>query len=83
MHTTSADEPGREARLDQLIAAYLEAVEDGCAPARETWFAQHADLADDLRAFLANHDRMAQSGAAACTGASRGYGLPGADPATK
>src|SRR5207248_11078643 len=37
--------------------------EAGCAPGREAWLAQHPDLAGELRAFLANHDRMALVGA--------------------
>ena len=63
MNSTSPDNTGREARLDELIASYLEAVEGGRAPDREAWLAQHPGLADDLRAFFANHDRMVQVGA--------------------
>jgi len=63
MNSTSPDNTGREARLDELIASYLEAVEAGRAPDREAWLAQDPGLADDLRAFFANHDRMAQVGA--------------------
>jgi WD40 repeat protein/serine/threonine protein kinase len=58
MNSTPADSPERQARLDEVIAAYLEAVEAGRAPDREAWLARHAELADELRAFLANHDRM-------------------------
>jgi WD40 repeat protein len=63
MNSTSPDNTGRDSRLDEVIAAYLEAVEAGRTPDRGAWLAQHPDLADDLRAFLANHDRMAQVGA--------------------
>src|SRR5262249_52990293 len=63
MNSPSPDKPHPDARPDELIAAYLEAVEAGRAPDREAWLARHPDLADDLRAFLANHDRMAQVGA--------------------
>src|SRR5262249_10309226 len=62
MNSNSPDHAGREARLDELIATYLEAVEAGQSPDREEWLARHPDLADDLRAFFANHDRMAQVG---------------------
>jgi tRNA A-37 threonylcarbamoyl transferase component Bud32 len=63
VNSTSPDNNGREARLAELIAEYLEAVEAGRPPDREAWLAQHPDLADDLRAFLAAHDRMAEVGA--------------------
>jgi serine/threonine-protein kinase len=63
MNSTSPDNTGRVARLNELIATYLEAVEAGRAPDREAWLVKHPDLADDLRNFFANHDRMAQAGA--------------------
>jgi predicted Ser/Thr protein kinase len=63
MNSPSSDNTGREARLDELIAAYLEAVEAGQSPDRDVWLARQPDLADDLRQFFANHDRMAQVGA--------------------
>jgi hypothetical protein len=62
MNSTSPDHAGRETRLDELIAAYLEAVEAGRAPDRDEWLARHPDLADELRRFFVNHDRMAQVG---------------------
>jgi WD40 repeat protein/tetratricopeptide (TPR) repeat protein len=62
MISPSPDNTDREARLDELIAVYLEAVEAGRAPDREVWLARHPDLADELRRFFANHDRMAQVG---------------------
>jgi len=52
-----------EARLDQLVTEYLEAVEAGKAPNREEWLSRHADLAADLRTFFTNHDRLAKIGA--------------------
>jgi hypothetical protein len=63
MNSPSPDNTERSARLDELIAAYLEAVEIGRSPDRDAWLAEHPDLADDLRQFFANHDRMAQVGA--------------------
>jgi hypothetical protein len=44
----------REQRLQDVIAAYLDAEKDGQAPAREEWLAHHPDLADDLRRCLDN-----------------------------
>jgi hypothetical protein len=63
MDKASPDDRGREGRLNNLIAEHLEAVEAGRPPDREAWLAQGPDLADDLRAFLAAHDQMAQVGA--------------------
>jgi serine/threonine-protein kinase len=62
MSSPNHDPSEREVRLNELIAAYLEAVEAGQAPDRADWLARHPDLADDLRNFFANHDRMARVG---------------------
>jgi WD40 repeat protein len=50
------DHPSREERVNEAIAAYLRAAEAGQAPDPEGWLAQHADLADELRSFLADRD---------------------------
>jgi WD40 repeat protein len=63
MNSTTHDPSDRERRLNELIAAYLEAVEAGRVPDRQEWLTRHPDLADDLRAFFANHDRLARLGA--------------------
>jgi WD40 repeat protein len=63
MTDTSHDPSDRDRRLNDLIAAYLEAAESGRPPDREEWLARHPDLAGDLRAFFANHDRLARMGA--------------------
>jgi eukaryotic-like serine/threonine-protein kinase len=52
----------REQRLNDLIAAYLEAVEAGRTPDRDELLRGHPELADELRAFFANHDRLARLG---------------------
>src|SRR4051794_30607121 len=49
------DSGEREQRLQEVIAAYLDAEKDGQAPARDEWLARHPDLADELRRFLDNH----------------------------
>jgi len=52
----------RDRRLQELIAAYLEAAGKGQAPPREEWLAGHPELADDLRRFLDNHEWMVRMG---------------------
>jgi WD40 repeat protein len=48
----------QEQHLHEVIAAYLAAAEGGQNPDRAAWLQAHPDLADDLRAFFADHDRM-------------------------
>ena len=62
MSSPTPDDSRREARLNDVIAGYLEAVEAGRTPDRNDWLTRHPDLADDLRRFFANHDRIAQVG---------------------
>ena len=47
-----------EQRLDDAIAHYLEAVHAGQTPDRVDLLARHPDLADDLRSFFADEDRL-------------------------
>jgi serine/threonine-protein kinase len=63
MSTPAHDRSGGDPCLDQLLAAYLEAVEAGQPPDRDELLRRHPDQADGLRAFFANHDRMEQLGA--------------------
>jgi WD40 repeat protein/tRNA A-37 threonylcarbamoyl transferase component Bud32 len=52
--------PEREQRLDEVIAAYLEAWEAGAALDRADLEAAHPDLADELALFFANQDHVAR-----------------------
>jgi serine/threonine protein kinase len=71
-----ADHPNgsaeREQRVNQIIAAYLEAERLGQAPDREELVGRHADLAAKLQSFFADQDRfrrMAEPIPAAAPGA--------------
>jgi len=54
------DDPDREDRRNQVLLAYVEAVEEGRGPDREGFLAAHPDLRSDLEAFLASHDEVAR-----------------------
>src|SRR5436305_1745350 len=58
-----ADTLDHERRLNDVIAAYLEAAEAGWAPGRAELLARHPDLAGELAAFLAARDRVAAAAA--------------------
>ncbi len=49
-----------EARLDEVLAGFLEAVEAGESPDRSRLLANHPDLADELQAFFDDDDWMRQ-----------------------
>src|SRR4051812_49330750 len=58
MTTGMRDEADRDDRMGQVLAAYIEALDAGQAPDREALFRQHPDLAEDLAAYFAQHDRF-------------------------
>jgi WD40 repeat protein len=53
--------PDREARLNEAVAAYVEATEEGQPPDPEQFLARYPDLADELRAFLDDRARFARA----------------------
>ena len=58
--TRTGDSADREQRLEAVIAEFLRACDAGTAPDRRVILEQHPELADDLRDFFSNHDRMDQ-----------------------
>jgi eukaryotic-like serine/threonine-protein kinase len=56
MNSSSSDASPREQRVNQVIAAYLDARRLGRAPKRAEMLQQHPELADDLRSFFADQD---------------------------
>src|SRR5262245_51267202 len=68
--------PDADQRLSEVIAAYLEAVDAGWAPARAQLLARYPELSTELVAFFASHDAIAR-----LADPSRPTPSPGALPA--
>ena len=54
------DDPDREDRRNQVLLAYVEALEEGREPDRCRLLAAHPDLRPDLEQFLADDDEVAR-----------------------
>jgi eukaryotic-like serine/threonine-protein kinase len=52
------NEPSKEPTLVSILQAYLEAVDAGKKPDREDLLRQHPNLADELREFFADNEKM-------------------------
>src|SRR5260370_42374887 len=63
MATEPSHRSSRDQRLQEVVAAYFQAVEAGQAPDRNALLAQHPDLAADLASFFANRDRFVRASA--------------------
>lgn len=59
-HNDRDESPSANSDLDEVLAAYLLSVENGEHPNRAAFIADHPQLADELREFFANHDRIAE-----------------------
>src|SRR5437762_2948425 len=60
MKPESTDSAVRDARLQQVLLAYLQAMDAGQAPDRAELQRQHPDLAADLQAYFADQERLEQ-----------------------
>src|SRR6516164_5223632 len=58
MSDTNEPKPSAAEPLDPIIADYVQQVEAGAIPDREALLARYPDLADRLRAFFADYDRL-------------------------
>ncbi|HEY7426130.1 MAG TPA: serine/threonine-protein kinase, partial [Gemmataceae bacterium] len=58
MSSNSREPSSREGRLNEVLAAYLAAVEAGRSPNRDALLRQHPEFSTELRDFFADHDRM-------------------------
>jgi eukaryotic-like serine/threonine-protein kinase len=58
MYGTGEPAPVAENRLDELIAAYLQALQEGELPDRAALVGQHPELAEQLQEFFDDHDWM-------------------------
>lgn len=52
MNTPQSEKSEHERRLDELVTAYLKAVEGGQHPSRQEWLARHPEFASELAAFF-------------------------------
>src|ERR1700730_10146465 len=58
MASSSNESSPRDQRVNEIIAAYLEAADAGQAPDRLEILARHPDLAAEMSAFFADQDRF-------------------------
>src|SRR5580704_7647962 len=63
MSASDADRTITDARVNQIIADYLQSIERGEVPDRAGLLVRHADIAQELSAFFADHDRFQRAAA--------------------
>ncbi len=82
MHRELTGDIDREQRRNEVLLAFVEALESGHEPDRDEFLAAHPDLLPDLESFLAAHDEVARLAAplrAAARGDAHGAGTPRRD----
>jgi serine/threonine protein kinase len=60
MSFTADPSDTREQLLDEVLADYMKAAQEGRAPSRRTLLERHPDLADELASFFADQDHVDQ-----------------------
>ncbi len=58
MSLDPAQAPEREQLLDEVLTAYLQAIDAGQSPDRQEWLTRHPHLAAELTEFFANQDKI-------------------------
>ena len=58
MSAETHDSPSRNQRVDEVIAAYLEAVDSGSTPDPNEIIAEHPDIGDELASYFADCDQF-------------------------
>jgi tRNA A-37 threonylcarbamoyl transferase component Bud32 len=63
MSASDSGNSTRDERINQIVAEYLRSIERGEVPDRSGLLARHADIAEELSAFFADHDRFQRAAA--------------------
>jgi serine/threonine protein kinase len=63
MSASDSGSSTKDARVNQIVADYLRSIERSELPDRAALLARHADLANELTAFFADHDRFRRAAA--------------------
>lgn len=58
MPSEHRESASKEQRIQEILHAYLQAVDAGQAPSQDEVLRQHPDLADELRAFFADQGKL-------------------------
>jgi hypothetical protein len=58
MSASDSQSATKDRRVNEIVADYLRSIERGELPDRAALLARHGDLANELAAFFADHDRF-------------------------